>query len=599
MTKRVADFIVEAIASSGVETVFGLTGGGIMYLIDAIAQNKNIDFQPVHHEEFAAVCADGYARSGKPFGVAFATTGPGVAHLFAGVAAAWQDSVPMLLVVGQVKTSDSSRLNNLKLRQNGTFEFDSIPSFSPITKSAKTVSNYVEATRAITEGIDLCQSGRPGPVLIEIPLDVQAELIPANFEEPAPHKFAKDFPTNAKVEASFERELHQSLQTAKRPLLLFGAGAIRANAKLGLRYLLEQTNFPYLVTQFARELGSFDDPHFLGSPGIKANRSANIALSRADYVVMIGTSLHQQVIGWNESAFRSFSSRKVWTEIDQETIKSRRHLVDEVFRIDTLRAIDILASVLGQFNFASKDFTEWTIEAQNLREEFMLHFPQHSSESDSFCLYKAVSQLSGRSERFGSVVTDAGLVWYAVPQHMFIAKQSHFISSGSFGAMGMALPYAIGSGRATKRQVLCITGDGSLMTCLSELATLSNSRLPVLLVVNSNDGYVSIRATHNKFFEGRKLGTDSTNGVFIPKIKDIAHTMNIPYFLATSEKEFEEVLDNEEVRNLAGPCIVEILTYKDQVIEPVVISKVNPMTGRMESGSLVDMFPEVKDNKTR
>ena len=594
---RVADYLVSRLSAEGIDTIFGLTGGGIMHLIDAITLSKNMRWQSVHHEEFAGVCADGYARSGKRFGVAFATTGPGTTNLFTSVAAAWQDSVPILLFVGQVKTTDSSRLIGSKIRQNGTFEFDSIGPYSCITKKATLVKDAEEAILAIEEGITLCQDLRPGPVIVEIPLDVQAMIVKTN-----PRELNKAAELTSRVNnhevSKFKSSLRSALARAKRPIFVFGNGVVRSKSETLVGSVYEIGQIPYVVTQFARQVGVFEHEGYLGSPGVKANRSANMGMSEADLIVLVGTSLHQQVIGWNGEAFKQLPSHKIWTEIDPETRMLRKHLVDEVFDIDSTNALNILRDVLEDCEASPTGIDRWQVRARELRKKYLLHYPIQQQESDRFSLYKAISTLSRRANEFQAVTTDAGIVWYVVPQHFFPARGTHFISSGSFGAMGMALPLAIGSASATKRKTLCITGDGSLMTCLQELATLASSQLPILLVVNSNQGYLSIKTTHNKFFSGRKLGTDSSNGVFIPSIRDLAALFGIVFHQVSTEQSLEAILGLDSIVNLEKPTIIEIRTFINQLVEPVIISKLNNETGLMESGSLTDLDPPVDRRPT-
>lgn len=588
---RVADYLLLRLEQEGIDTVFGLTGGGIMHLIDAITLSKSVKFQAVHHEEFAGVCADGYARSGKKFGVAFATTGPGAAHLFTAAAASWQDSVPVLLIVGQVKTSDSSRLKGIHVRQNGTFELDTIDAFSTVTKKASIVRDAEEAMKAINEAIDLCQSSRPGPVLLEIPIDVQAMHVPV-----LPSSDSENQSSSEKLEVineEFFDILESAFQNSKRPLLIFGAGVTRSNSEPLIDNFTRFVQIPYTVTQFARGLGNAEHDFYLGSPGVKANRSANIGICEADLVIAVGTSLHQQVIGWNEEAFKNLHSLKIWTEIDQHVIDSRKHLVQHALNIETSIALQTLIEFFSKNPHILARFEDWRNHASGLREKYLLHFPRQNPEPDRFSLYRAISCLSKVSNRFASTVTDAGITWYVVAQHYFPSHGTRFISSGSFGAMGMALPLAIGSAHALRKPVLCITGDGSLMTCLQELATLAQSRLPILVIVNSNDGYLSIRTTHDKFFEGRKIGTDSSNGVLIPNIKDVAGLFGIDYRCVSNEIEFERVLNSKELVELDSPLVIEIRTFVNQVVEPVIVSKIDERSGQMVSGSLIDLHPPI------
>ena len=590
MVMRVADYLVARLAQEGIDKVFGITGGGIMHLIDAITLSENVSLQPVHHEEFAGVCADGYARSGKRFGVVFATTGPGVAHVFASTVASWQDSVPVLVVVGQVKLEDSKRFRGLNVRQNGTFEFESIDVYSHVTKSAQLVTSANDAVKAIDEAINLCQRDRPGPVLIEIPLDVQAAEVDLEGSQKAILESSREWEYSSHEKALYST-IKEALSKSSRPILLLGAGLVRSHCDSLIDEFYSIAPIPYVVTQLARALGNVEHDLYLGSPGIKANRSANVGLVEADLIIAIGTSLHQQVIGWNQDAFKKLHSYKVWTELDPEVLSSRRDLVDEAFQVESSRAMEILIRCVKESPQWVRSLTTWLNRASILRAQFLLHYPLPDSEDGRLSLYRAISKLDEYASYFKSIVTDAGITWYVVPQNFFPRRGSFFISSGSFGSMGMALPLAIGSASATRERALCIIGDGSIMTCLQELATLASSHLPVVVVINSNSGYVSIRTTHDKYFDGRKIGTDFSNGVLIPRFEEVARTFGLDYSRVSTVQQMDHVISSYLKREDRSPFILEIMTLTNQAVEPVILSVFNRETGKMESGSLADLYP--------
>ena len=583
----VADLLIQRIAMDGVDTVFCVTGGGIMYLIDSIARSKDVRLIPTHHEEFAGVAADGYSRAGKSYGVAIGTAGPGAAHLFTAIAAAWQDSSPVLFIAGQVKTADASTIQNLPLRQNGTFEFDTTKAFKPITKHIVVLRSSESAANAIETAIRIMRQGRPGPVVIEIPLDVQGALVHPNHCDPTVDGYSPAPPGDT---GGAQNSLAFALAKAQRPLVLLGIGAIRAGVDSQIVKALDKVGLPYITTQFAHGAGRRGDPLFLGSPGIKANRSANLALMSCDTLIAIGTSLHQQVIGWDSGKFQQTASHKIWFELDSDTLAARSDLVNESFQLSSQDAGAALVTELAKLNRPPEGWQGWRKLTSDWRSKFLLHYPNHADVEGRMCLYRVITALDQRADQFSAAVTDAGLVWYTVAQHYFAAEGSHFISSGSFGAMGMALPMAIGAAAATGRPVIAITGDGSAMMCLSELATLSAQHLPVLYVVNNNDGYVSIRSTHDRYFEGRRIGTDSSNGVFIPAFKSVAATFGLPYRGAHSQLELERTLDELLAQGLNGPALLEVFTYSDQAVEPVVTSR-RGLDGKFTSSSLDDMEP--------
>lgn len=590
----VADCLVARCASLGVTSFFGMTGGGIMHLIDAVVRNSQVRFVSFHHEASAGLAADAYARSGAPFGVVLATTGPGVANVFTAVVGAWQDSVPILVIAGQVKKQDSTHLQSLSLRQNGTFEFDSLSSYSHVTKGTFILEDPEKFDAVFEQAVAAATEGRPGPVILELPLDIQGFNLESKREDRPSSESARTADT--RLEDAALGVLKEELSKARKPLVILGAGLLRAGCWEPLVDELRACEIPYVVTQFARQLGSLDDPLYLGSPGIKANRSANLAVASADLLVAVGTSLHQQVIGWSQEEFSRLPSTKIWFEIDPATIDARGHLVDYSFNLNSQKASDIVREALAALS-ANGDWPgskEWKAKCRELRSQFLWHFPSRDPQAEGVCLYKAIQSLTSRREQIRSLTTDAGVVWYALAQHYFPQRGSLYISSGSFGAMGMALGYAIGSAEGRGGPVVCMTGDGSLMTMVQDLATLKVGGYPILLIVNNNDGYLSIRTTHDKFFEGRKVGTDESNGVFIPRISRLAETFGLDYLEARTLTEFEAGVDKFLGETSPGPLILEIFTSRNQSVEPYVQSSVDE-DGTFRSGSLADMFPPIQE----
>ncbi len=583
----VADLVIARLGRDGIDTVFSVTGGGVMYLVDAIARSRQVRLISTHHEEYAGVAADGYARSGKPYGVAIGTTGPGAAQLFPAIAAAYQDSSPVLFLVGQVKTADSSAVQGLDLRQNGTFEFDTRAAFGSVSKYHAVVTTPEEIDAQLELALKVARDGRPGPVVLEIPLDIQGARV-GHVATLVDQRLAAEPIDTEPARAA----LDDALRSSRRPLVLLGVGAVRSVDYAALTDVLVKAGIPYVTTQFARQAGRADHDLFLGSPGIKANRSANLAICSADLVIIIGSSLHQQVIGWESQAFADLPSRKMWFEIDPAVRAARSGLVDDCFSLPARDAADLLTTVVSSLD--GPDWGAWQKSCRDLRAAHLLHYPKHVPVPGRMCLYRAVTVLDSRRDRFAATTTDAGIIWYVLAQHYICAPGAAYVSSGSFGAMGMALPYAIGAAAARRRPVLAVTGDGSVMMSLSELATLRASGLPVLLVVNNNDGYVSIRSTHDRYFEGRKLGTDASNGVFIPNFEAIADSFELPYRAAHSESELAAALDELTGADLVTPAVLEIFTYVDQAVEPLVESRRLP-DGTFASATLADMSPRLPE----
>lgn len=591
--RTVSDYLLARLIDEQIDTIFGVTGGGIMYLIDAITRCSEIRFIPTHHEEFAGLAADGYARASHRFGVVLGTTGPGLTHLFSPVAAAWQDSSPLLVVAGQVKSSDSTRLNRLSLRQNGTFEFDGVDAFSGITKFAECLSDPGEFPEVLESALAAMTTGRPGPALIEIPLDFQNSNLSKAAASAGHHSVdhKKQFSDQPEAQWNeFRRILRSEIPRAKRPLFLVGNGVVRSGKWLDVRRFLRHQRIPFAATQFARELGASNDPLFVGSPGLKGNRSANLAIAECDLLVCIGTSLHQQVIGWDSGLFKGLQCRRIWADVDPNVLRTRGALVDVALNVsveDVVRALDQLATEWLPEDSDTRP--DWNDRIAHLQSAHFFHFPAHADESSRFCLYRCVSELSAHADAFENVITDAGIAWYVMAQHFKCSEGSNYVSSGSFGAMGAGLPLGIGAWASNHGRTLVVTGEGSIMMCLQEIATAVSLNADLLLVIVNNGGYLSIRTTHKRYFDGRTLGTDASDGLFIPDFEELCQAFRIPYDRATSVDELRSIL--LDVEEWHGPRLVEVFTYTDQVVEPFVDARIDSTAG--PSPRFGEMKPDV------
>ena len=315
-------------------------------------------------------------------------------------------------------------------------------------------------------------------------------------------------------------------------------------------------------------------------------------MMNCDTLIIIGSSLHQQVIGWDSNHFKNTSSHKIWFELDPNVLSARSGLVNESFELSAQDASDVLSSGLDSTKFEQFKWIIWHKLIEIWRSRYLLHYPVHDQVKGRMCLYRLVSALDQHAEKFSAVTTDAGQAWYALAQHYFLPVGSHYVSSGSFGSMGMALPLARSSG-GNKTSCTCNHRRRLSDDELIGAWTLRAQNLPILLVVNNNDGYVSIRSTHDRYFNGRKIGTDSSNGGFIPNFKSVSTTFEIPYFSAHTETELKQVLNQLLGQSLTGPIMLEVYTYTDQVVEPLVTSR-RGSDGKFQSARLDDMDPPVE-----
>lgn len=594
-----SDYLIWRIYKDKIDTIFSLTGGGIMYLIDSIYRSKVI-LHCNNHEEFSGLAADGYARSRKKqYGVAIGTTGPGVANLIPAISSSWVDNTPVLYIGGQVKSIDSLALNKFNLRQHGTFEFDGYNLISNITKYSKLIDNVEDGFLDIEKALFYMLNNKTGPSYLEIPLDIQGKVINENFDKIL-------LKTRKKLIISKKRQYKNlnslnlfpgdfKFKKFKKPLFLLGAGLVRSDTYKLFTEKLIQFKIPYIVTQFAREIGSLEDKYFIGSPGIKANRSANIALSECDLLISVGTSLHQQITGWDQNEFAK-NAYKIWYDIDKNNYTSRgkKLSINKFFNLDCARTLNYLSKNKIFNKISSEIEKKWHSRITLLKSKFHYHFPTDEKKENGICYYKIIKALSDNLKLYSCVCTDAGLAWYIVPQHFDFKRKVPFISSGGFGSMGMALPYAIGASRAIKNKkkfVLCITGDGSIMTSISELGSLKDNFIKVILVIINNGGYRSIRATHDKFFDSRLIGTSSKDGLKIPNFKKLCNSYGIKHINVNSLDKLLNTLKNAE--NYKSSLVLEIKSKYHQKVEPVVLSKLDKK-GNFISTPSSNMFPYVK-----
>ncbi len=576
---RVADYIATRLREWGVESIFTLSGGGMMHLQDAVGRTPGLHFLCHHNEQCAAIAADAQARRSGRLAVCYATSGPGGTNLLTGIVGAWQDSSPVLYVTGQSKTTQTIQGSGIRgLRQFGTFEVDIVPIVASVTKYAVMVTDPRRVRYHLEKARHLATTGRPGPVLLDIPLDVQGAPIDPDtldgFDPPA----EDHAPALAAVE-----EVLAALRAARRPLLLAGIGVRAGGAVESFRSLVERLGVPVATTQFGKDVLPYDNPLFVGHPGPKGDRPGNFAIQAADLIVSLGCSLHAQTTGWENDLFAPHA-RKIQIDLDAAVLAREQVGVSLKIQAGVAEFVAALTPLVTE----PLAVAPWVRRCQDWKRRYAIAEEPHERPADARNYYDVVEALNRAVPPDACVVTDAGSAFYTLGQGFRIQPAQRFISSGSLGAMGFALPAAVGAATTGTGVTVCVTGDGSLLTNVHDLAVMSHNRLDVKLIVVNNDGYVSIRNTQRDFCGGLYLGTDGTNGVFIPAMEDLARSYRLPFLRCDSGDDLDAVL----ARALAteGPVLVEVTTMRDQRIIPSVTSVRLP-DGRMQSMQLHQMAP--------
>ena len=579
---RVADFIANFISDVlEVKDIFMVSGGGIMHLTDGLYQNKKINVICTHHEQTSSMALEAYSRATENFGVGFFTTEPGATNAITGLVGAWQDSVPCLFISGQTKRKETIYNSDIKgLRQFGVQEVNIIPIVKSITKYSVLLNKPKDVKYELEKMVYIANNGRPGPVWLDIPLDVQGALIdPSNLRSfsPTEIKANKTKPTKEEM-----RKFEELLKESNRPVIIAGQGIRIARALDDFIKFIEKYNIPVATTYLGIDILSSN--HFLniGRTGIKGTRAGNLAIQNSDLVITIGSSLHVGVIGYEYGLFAR-DAKKVVIDVDKTSHLKKTINIDLYINSDAKEFL-VDSKKFGRINFDE----DWVPICINWKKKYPVCLKEYSDVKENINMYYFIEKLSQVLDDNDIVVSDAGSAYYAVSQAIKIKAKQRYITSGALATMGYTLPATIGVSVATRKRVIGITGDGSFQFNIQDLQTVVHHMLPVKLFVLNNDGYLSIRSTQEKFFENRFIGEGPNSGVSCPDTQKIANAYGIKFFRASKNNELEHII--KKSLDYDGPVICEIMTHSDQLIIPTV-SSVKKKDGTMVSKPLEDMFP--------
>jgi acetolactate synthase-1/2/3 large subunit len=572
---RVVDYIANKINELGVNHIFTITGGGAMFLNDAILRHENIEAICNHHEQASAMAAVGYAKYSGKLGVVMPTTGCGCTNTITGLLDAWQDNVPMLFVSGQINSHQTMDNYDLPLRQIGVQEADVVTIVSSITKYAVLVKDPTTIRYHMERAIHEAFSGRSGPVWLDIPLDVQSAMIDPDelqgYEEP------EDPIVATEIDLS---ELDTYFSFAKRPVILAGNGIRLADAQDEFQSFVENNNIPVVNTYLAADLLPTDHPLNIGRVGIKGNRAANFALQNSDLLLVIGSRLGIPVTGYIYENFAR-EAKIVVVDIDENEHKKNTVCIDHFIHSD--------AKYFLQNATVSRVSDNWTSTCLQWKNMWPVYLPEHMEDDDGISFYGFMKVLSECMSDDDVVVSDAGSAYYVSSQAVHIEKQQRYITSGAQADMGFTLPAAIGVSVARGgKNVIGIVGDGSFQLNIQELQTMVHNNLPVKMFVWNNNGYLSIRTTQRKFFDDGFIGTDVNSGISFPDLTGISSAYDIKYINVSDIDMLKESID--EVMLHDGPVICEIMCKEWDAVLPTIGSKKLP-DGKMFSRPLEDMYP--------
>jgi len=580
---RVADFVAKFILEElDVKHVFTLTGAGIMHLTDGLACNKKLKTICPHHEQTASMALEAYSRATENFGVGIFTTGPGSTNAITGLAGAWQDSVPCLFISGQVKLAEASSQSGIKkLRQFGVQELDIIPIVESITKYAVTITQPEKIRYELEKASHIAKSGRPGPVWIEIPMDIQSAKISDELE-----KFENEQSENPEINENQIKSVIELLQNAKRPLIISGQGVRIAGAIELLTKFVKLFKIPVVTSYLGIDTIRHDEESYIGKIGVKGERAGNLAMQNSDLILSIGSSLHVSVIGYNYKQFAR-GAKKIIIDIDEITHKKKTIDIDQFVHADAKDFLNILLKQLTEGD--SLNYASWLEMCNKWKKKYPTCLPEYKNTKDEINSYFLIEQICKNSKAGDIFVSDAGGTFYAVSQAVTLTKPNQrYIPSSAMATMGYSLPAAIGISIATGNRVISFTGDGSLQQNIQEFQTLVEYNLPVKLFVLNNDGYHSIRTSQTNYFQKRYIGESSKSGISFPDTVKIAEAYGVKAFRIDQPSQITNVVN--QVLNYDGPVVCDVIVPREQEIIPTVASRVND-DGSMSSRPLEDMYP--------
>ncbi len=544
-----AEYIAEFLRQRGVEKVFLMTGGACAFIIDAIAQNSGLDYVPMQHEQSAAMAADAVWRTTRKVGAAVATSGPGATNLLTGIACSYFDSIPSIHITGQVNMAESAGYMGAKVRQIGFQETDIVAMAKPVTKYAVQVNTAAELRAELAKAYNIAISGRMGPVLIDVPMNVQKadageviEYTPLPVEKPS-----------AATLSSIGEKIEKFLAGAQRPVVLFGAGVGLSGVEKEVSAWLETSGIPFVCSWNGMGYANHNLPNYCGQIGVYGNRGANSILQNADALLVLGSRLDNRQRSGNAKSFAP-KAKLLVLDVDAEELKKYQADGYDTALLD----LQFLPSVLPK---ASAGTPEWLAYVKNLKAEYYgKNVSTFAEKNNTLSPYEVVRAINQMIDKDAIVVADTGATVCWVYQ-MFHRTAQTLFTAGGMSPMGYALPAAIGAAAHSKQQVICCTGDGGFQLNIQELQTLVHQGLPVKIFVFNNGGYGIIKQFQDSYCDSRHEATG--RGYSVPDFGKIAHAYGLQYAKV-------ETLADLTPSLVAGdaPMLVDVILHPNTLIEP-------------------------------
>ena len=589
---KLSDYVAQKAVEHGVKHVFMVTGGGAMHLNHSFGTHKNLECIFNHHEQACAIGAEAYSRQSNRLPIVNVTSGPGGTNTITGVYGAWVDSIAMLVISGQVKWETTVRSTGLALRQYGDQELDIEELVQPVTKYCVMVTDPLSIRYHLEKAMYLATSGRPGPVWLDIPLNVQASQIepdqltgfdPAELNEPW-----KDTDLN-----KASSEILEKITQAKRPVVLAGGGVRLSGQHQAFIQLVEKLGVPVVTGWNAHDVIWNAHPNYVGRPGSIGDRAGNFTVQNADVLLILGSRLNIRQVSYNWKSFAR-EAYKIWVDIDALELQKPTVKADMPVMASLTDLLPIL--VKAPYPGPTEEQVSWLAWCKERQRRFPAVLPEYW-ENDRINPYCFVSALFDQLKEGQNVVTGNGTACVVSFQAANLKPGQRLWTNSGCATMGYDLPASIGASKALGGQpVVCLAGDGSIMMNLQELQTIVGEQLPIKIFILNNSGYVSIFQTHRNFFNGVEVGGGPKSGVSFPNFERLSAGFGIPYLKC----ETHAALSDKIAQALAtdGPVICEMMIDEDQPFAPKLGAKQHP-DGRITSPALEDLSPFLSREELR
>ena len=573
---KVSDIVISFLENKKINTAFTISGGGCIHLIDSLRKSKINTICP-HHEQSALMASEGYYRMSNKMAANIVTTGPGGTNAITGLLGLWLDSIPSIIISGQVPLNQLSE--GTGCRQIGDQEFDIVQVVKPMTKYAVTITDAKSILFELEKAYSIALEGRPGPVWIDIPLDIQGAYI-----DTGELKSALTFSTKTHTISDEELNTFRNLlEASKKPLVIVGSGIRLADVYSKLNNFLLKNNIP-VVTGPHSGVDAVDNTfdYYCGRIGILGQITSNTIVQEADLLICLGTRLPVKMTGYNISEF-SPNSKKVFVDIDENEIKKHKFNIELALITDLSEFFNRIEN--EEFNINIADWCRYT---KKIRKTQKFYHSKHKNIKDFTSFYYLINKSSKILKKV-PIVTSNGTAHVITLQMYNLEKDQRLFTNVGCASMGYGLPASIGACIANnKNDVVCIEGDGSIMMNLQELQTIKSYNLPIKVIIVNNDGYLSIKLSQEAFFGGEEFASGPTNGVTLPNFKKITNAFDIKYFSIKNNKQIDSVL--KKAMNYSGPCVIEVFTHPKERHEPKVTHKGVDSNGRIIPGTLTDMY---------